>query len=120
MADHPFAQFGLHVEEFFGFAFKHFAGGDTGPGGHDLGDGVGGDFLRDHRVVGAVCNVGFSVGYFLFQFGNAAIAQLSHLAVVTVALSDFGFLAQPLQFLLCATHLVDRGFLVDPACLEFS
>ena len=120
LADHLGGQFLFHGQQFLGLALHHLASRNARPRGHDLGDGVGGDFLRDHRVVGAVCNVGFGVGYFLFQFGNAAIAQLSHLAVVTVALSDFGFLAQPLQFLLCATHLVDRGFLVGPACLEFS
>ena len=117
LADHPFAQFSLHVEEFFGFAFKHFAGGDTGPGGHDLGDGIGGDFLGEHCGRQGLL---FQLLQLFLQLGDGAIAELGNLAVVAVAFGDFGCLTHLFQFFFHAPHLVDGGLFIIPPCLEFA
>ena len=50
LADDPLTQHRFHVQQLLGLALQHLAGGNTGPRGDDLRDGIRTDLLIQHGV----------------------------------------------------------------------
>ena len=103
LADDPFVQALLHVDQLLDLALQQAAHGDARPARHHLGDVVGLDLLlEEHRPLPAVgspelgspdsCSASLP-----FQLGDLAVAQLGRPLQVGGALGPLGLHARLLQ-----------------------
>ena len=82
LADDALADRLFHVEQLLALAFHHPLDRDAGPAADDGGDILVGDFLAQHRALGAAG--GF--GELLLQLRDAAVLQLAGLGEIARAL----------------------------------
>ena len=73
LADDPLTQHRFHVQQLLGLALQHLAGGNAGPRGDDLRDGIRADLLIQH---------GIALGSGLFLGCCQVLFQRRYLAVV--------------------------------------
>src|SRR5262249_42154468 len=119
LTDHAPGQTLLHTREFLDLAFEHLRDRNAGPSRHHFGDVFFGDLFlqRPARLLqfGELRLVGVEL---FLQFGDAAIADLGHFAVIARALELFGLDLQLLDLSFGRADAFDDFFLRLPLGLH--
>ena len=119
LADHPFAEVLLHVQELLVFALHEAADGDAGPVGDDLRHGVGVHMVGHHRFVGGFGRVrlvggAFGGGEFLLDGRDFAVQDAAGLLEVAFTRGLVGFHALGVELGAQVADLVVAGLLRIP------
>ena len=122
LADDPFVQAVLHVDQLLGLALQQPADGDARPARDHLADVVGVDLLlQEHRRrrVGALLGLALLVlGELAFELGDLLVEELGGALVVGLALRALDLDPRGLEPLFQVGDLVDRVLLVLPPRLH--
>ena len=109
----------FEMQEFFALALEHAGDGDARPAAHHVGDVVGRDLFFHHGFGALALEEGVvEFGDLTFQFLQAAVANLGHLAVVAFAFGTVGLELELLDFLLVLLDLGQNLTLTFPFAFE--
>ena len=120
LADDPFMQRFVEVQEFFPFAGHHLGDRDAGPAADDLGDIFFADFFFEELRILVFRQVGFLFFQLFLQFRQFAVLQFRSFGQIVVAFGLGHVALDGVDFFLQALRAQDGLFFFIPLGFELA